>query len=56
MLNGSGTGHDINFISDINQSLILIRSRRQRINNVWKNATFTGKIFTDDKVSCNAIQ
>lgn len=48
MLNGSGTGHDINFISDINQSLILTRSRRQRINNAWKNTTFTGKIFTDD--------
>lgn len=48
MLNGSGTGHDINFISDINQSLILTRSRRQRINNAWENATFTGKIFTDD--------
>ena len=48
MLNGSGTGHDINFISDINQSLILTRSRRQRINNAWRNTTFTGKIFTDD--------
>ena len=48
MLNVSGTEQDINFISDINKSLILTRSRRQRINNVWENTTFTGKIFTDD--------
>lgn len=48
MLNGSGTGRDINFISDINQALILTRGRRQYINNSLTNATFTGKIFTDD--------
>ncbi len=48
MLNGTGTGHDINFISDINQSLILARSRRERINNTYKNTTFTGKIFTNN--------
>lgn len=48
MLNISGTEQDINFISDINKSLILTKSRRQRINNAWGNNTFTGKIFTDD--------
>lgn len=47
-LNASGTGRDINFISDVNQTTVLSRSRRQYINNSWQNTTFTGKVFTDD--------
>ena len=47
-LNSFGTGRDLNFISDRNQTTVLSRSRRQYINGSFENATFTGKVFTDD--------